>query len=893
MSQELNILIVEDSDDDVLLIDQELRKGGINPRMVQVKTPIKFKELLHQDSWDVVIADYNLPEFNGFDALKLVQNKKLNIPFIFVSEIGGEEFAVKAVKAGANDYIIKNKLRQLVSSIKRELKTAENSKRCQQINQTLQENQSQYYGLFEDSPIPLWLEDLSAIKKFIDNLKQAGVTDFYQYFTDHPEDIKTCLTRIKIVDVNKETLKLYQAKSKEEIIRNPSGVFEQETYQVLIEELSQLASGHLKFESEVVTKTLKGEKRWLLLKLSVMPGYEETFSKVLVSTIDITERKNAEQELKIKEIAFSSSLTGIGIQNMAGKLTYVNQAMLEMWGYNDPSEVIGSEGIKYWHNRSEAKNAVREILTKRKWYGELKGTRKDGSVFDVKISATLITDEKGKPSIIIGSFEEITERKKVEQAIKESEAIFHALFEKNQAIILLLDVEDKNLPIVDANEAAVKYYGYSKETLLKMTIMDLNTLPPDEVRKRMAAARRQNKKVFQFKHRLACGEIRETESYSGPIDVFGRKLVYVVIQDISERKKMERALRESEEQFRTIFEQAPIGVAMIGLDLKVLKANRAYCETLCYTEHELKRMKMTDFIHPYDLDEILMLKHKLAGGDIPSFEMEKRFIKKDGGVVYGILRISLIYSGEGEPFYFLSQLLDITERKKAEEALKESEVRYRNLAENSPNAIIVHCDGKIVYANNQAMKILKYSSDKDFSGKDVIDLVHPAFHDRAKKRIQTNQHKGTVPLIEEKFVRLDGKSIDVEVAESFVSYRGRPSCQVVFRDITHRKRAEMVQELLYRISNAVLTSEDLNELFEVIRKELPVSRAATVEGSSRVGVGRGRPVGVPHPRLASTGIRTAATMNRGYRHSMTTVTIPMNFHRDFWLARAFSRPATT
>lgn len=126
-----------------------------------------------------------------------------------------------------------------------------------------------------------------------------------------------------------------------------------------------------------------------------------------------------------------------------------------------------------------------------------------------------------------------------EQARLESEALFRALFEKNQAVILLLDVEDKNLSIVDANEAAVAYYGYSKKDLLQKTIMDLNTLPAEDVRKKMAAARERNKTIFELQHQLASGEIRDVESYSGPIDVFGRKLVYVVVNDITYRKRSE------------------------------------------------------------------------------------------------------------------------------------------------------------------------------------------------------------------------------------------------------------------------------------------------------------------------------------------------------------------
>ncbi len=821
MEKAVKIILAGETENGIQEIDTELRKAGFRPKLKIVDTQDQFCDVLNQSSWDIVISDYEFSQLNGFDAIHIIKDYKLDLPVIVISDRHSEEEAIEAVNAGASDYILRDKLVRLIPSIKRELKQSQQRKQFKRTSTKLKKDSMQSYGLFEQSPTPLWLEDFSQIKIYLDNLKAAGVTNFQEFINDNPGVVVECLNLLRIIDVSKETLKLYQASRKEEIINNPSVVFEQNTFDTFKEEIISLAQGGLSFQKEIVTKTLKGERRYVLLKLSVMPGYEKNLAQVLVSTTDITDRKNTERELRIKDAAFASSLTGIGIEDLKGHLTYVNAATINMWGYDNESAVLGKNGIGFWHDWRKARSVFKEILRNGKWNGELVGRKKDGTVFDVQVSATLITDEAGEPSLVMGSFEDITERKTAEKAIKESEAVFHALFENNQAIILLLDVDDKDLPIVDANEAAVRYYGYPKEQLLQKTMMEINALPANEVRKKMAAGRKEHKTLFEFKHRLASGELRDVETYSGPIDVQGRKLVYIAIQDISERKKMEKALLESEDQFRTIFENAPVGIAMVGLDDTILKANRSYCETLGYSEKELQRKKFNDFTHPYDLEVTSNLQQQLFRGEIANFEVEQRLIKRDGSVVDAILRVSIIRDSDRKPLYFLAQVLDISERKKAEGALRESEERYRNLAENSPNAIVVHSEGKIVYYNNQTCNLLGFdANEKNYLGTDVLQFVHPDSRIMVGERIKHIYEKRQVPVIEEKFIRSDGKTIDVEVAAVDVNYKGKPASQVVFRDITFKKRVEQVQNLLYKISNAVFTAEDSVELLEIIKTEL-------------------------------------------------------------------------
>jgi PAS domain S-box-containing protein len=166
------------------------------------------------------------------------------------------------------------------------------------MENVLKESEDRYRGLFENSPISLWEEDFSDVKRYIDGLRYSGVKDFRAFFENHPESLVQCASMVKIVDVNKATLELYQAKDKKELMLNLNQLFDKESYDTFKEELVSLAEGKTIFESETINKTLDGEKMNISLRLSVAPGHEQTWSKVFVSILDITERKTMEEKLR-------------------------------------------------------------------------------------------------------------------------------------------------------------------------------------------------------------------------------------------------------------------------------------------------------------------------------------------------------------------------------------------------------------------------------------------------------------------------------------------------------------------------------------------------------------------------------------------------------------------
>ncbi|MEX1047008.1 MAG: PAS domain S-box protein [Actinomycetota bacterium] len=194
-------------------------------------------------------------------------------------------------------------------------------------------------------------------------------------------------------------------------------------------------------------------------------------------------------------------------------------------------------------------------------------------------------------------------------------------------------------------------------------------------------------------------------------------------------------------------------------------------------------------IHPSDRKRVVNdYRAAVREGDDHSFEY--RVLAADGRIVWVRDRVRVSRDATGRPTSLRGVMVDATARKEAEEALRESEDRYRRLVEESPDAILVHVDGKFVFANESAARLLGAASPEKLIGLEAMQIVHPDFHDAVRARIEAEEQGRSVPLLEEKFVRLDGNVLDVEVAGLPATYKGKAGGQIVVRDITKRKDAE-------------------------------------------------------------------------------------------------------
>jgi PAS domain S-box-containing protein len=191
---------------------------------------------------------------------------------------------------------------------------------------------------------------------------------------------------------------------------------------------------------------------------------------------------------------------------------------------------------------------------------------KDGAYRWVHDRGNFTTDGQGKAIRMIGMMQDITTHRRAEKELQESEARYHSLFKKNQAAMLMIDPETAT--IIDANLGACVFYGYPYEKILKLKMTDINTLTGEEVRAEMQRALGEKQNHCYCQHRLANGQIRDVEIYSGPLFMRGKQLVYSIIHDITERKLAEEALRQSNDQLRELNNQKNEFLGMAAHDLR-------------------------------------------------------------------------------------------------------------------------------------------------------------------------------------------------------------------------------------------------------------------------------------------------------------------------------------
>ncbi|MCE9644920.1 MAG: PAS domain S-box protein [Chloroflexi bacterium] len=434
----------------------------------------------------------------------------------------------------------------------------------EESEQRLRKSEQNYRALFEDMPISIWEEDFSEAKSYLDDLKRQGITDLRRYFKSNPEAFLACATMIKILNVNQATLKMYMAETKEDLYKSMDEGLTENEVEHLNDALIAISEGKLSHTWEGIDRTVRGKPIQISLSWSVAPGYEEDFSKVIVTTMDITERKLGEEALQQSEKRFRALIANTGdlivVIDPQGLIQFASPSASRILGY-DSTEVTGIPFTDWVHP-----DDLPEVLD-------------------------ALTSRLQEPGV---STESIQARG------RHRDGSWH-----------ILDTIGTNL----LNEPAVRG-------------------------------------------------------------------IVLNIRDITEREQAEEALRTSEAQFRAIFEGAAIGMALVDETGHPVRQNPALHELLGYDEQELSKMIFTDFTHPDDANIDWALWQELISGKRESYQIEKRFIHKDGHTIWVKLVTSIIRGKDGIFSFGVGMVEDITERKQAEMQIKYQLAELEALYEN-------------------------------------------------------------------------------------------------------------------------------------------------------------------------------------------------------------------
>jgi len=339
-----------------------------------------------------------------------------------------------------------------------------------------------------------------------------------------------------------------------------------------------------------------------------------------------------------------------------------------------------------------------------------------------------------------------------------NEEIIRSMVRTREVIELAPDAffqADLDGRFTDVNQAACRLLGYGRDELIGKTIFDII---PAEDSERLRAVRADlllpgRVNTAEWTQHRKDGTFVPVEMSSNILPD-GRWQAFV--RDVSERKRVEQALQESEERFRLTIDEAPIGIALVALDGRFVRVNRALCDIVGYSATELTGRTFEAITHPDDLDADLEARDQLARGEIALYHREKRYLRKDGTIVDVLLNASILRSRDGAPLYFISQIEDITARKRAEEALQTSERELRELAESMPQIVwVTGADGRNVYFNQQWVDYTGLTLEES-RGEGWIKPFHPDDRQRAWDAWQRAvQHRDTYS-VECRLRRADG-----------------------------------------------------------------------------------------------------------------------------------------
>jgi len=808
----------------------------------------------------------------------------------------------------------------------------------------------------------------------------------------------------------------------------------------------EVAAKHQPFSNEYqIIRKADGEARWVFGLGKLHFDAEGTLISMIGTIQDITDRKKTEIALIENEELLSNLLNTIPIpviyKDKEGKYINVNDSNCSFFGYSK-EQLIGKTAFEVYSREN-----AELFFAKDKELFDTGGTQ----VFEAKITGlngiehylqfhkAIYRNRQGEIAGIIGTIIDLTELKKAEIELRESEEKFRMIFENHAAVKLLVDTETGN--IVDANKAAVHYYGWSLDELKQMRIQQLNMLTPNEVNDKIKEVIAKKRNHFEFRHRLKNGSVRDVDVFSSIISIRGKGYLHSIIHDITDRKQAEEALRENTDRLlraelasksgnwefdlktkKLIFSE---GAKMVfelekydydyvdiiqvvlpeyhsllkrrinnlikhpltrGLDFKIKTRNTGEIKDIhslaifdkkkrkvfgifqditdrkgteealteserqksvlisnlpgfvyqCSNDHDWTMLYISDgcesitgykpkdflnnntlafndIIHPdyqeklFNKWEGLLKEKKIFKDEYPIITKngETRWVWEQGRGVFDIngellhlegfitdvtdrkqaekaLRVNaarmkraelaanmgnwelnldtqIMVSSEGaEKIYGLDKnqydyevakriplmeyrksldaslkdliennkpydiefkiktadtgeikdihsiaifdkekrrlfgiIQDITDRKRAEEALIDSEKRYRYLVEKAPIGIVIHQGGNFVYANPAALALIGVSDQQQLMGKPVFSVIHPESLEAVMKRVNQVVSGEAVPLIEEKLIRLDGIIIDVEVTALATTFNNKPAGQVIVSDITERKEAEL------------------------------------------------------------------------------------------------------
>ncbi|NEQ21934.1 MAG: PAS domain S-box protein [Microcoleus sp. SIO2G3] len=564
--------------------------------------------------------------------------------------------------------------------------------------------------------------------------------------------------------------------------------------------------------------------------------------QVRVSALrDITERKRAEATLQESEKRLrrlvESNIFGVAFGDLVGKINYVNDYFLQMTGYTR-EELLSGEvhwtqmtPPEFLHLDMQAAEELRTVGIATPFEKEY--IRKDGTRVPILIGGAMLQEPYEEQQELIAFYLDLSESKR-NQALLAAQTHVLELIATGVALSDVLDVLARSIEEQSDDALCTILLLNPDGTMLGECIAPSIPESYKEITNQGVAVgacsgscgtavyRRQPVIVSDIANDPLWAEWRDLPLSHGlqacwSVPIFGKDeevlgtfaMYYRTPKEPSPqdrkwvevsthlagiaiaRQRAESALRESEERFRTFFEEAPIGISVVDLSGRFLTVNKTYCEMLGYSAPELHQLTFAAITHPNDVQTDVVYAEQLFKGEIPSYQLEKRYIKKNGESLWVNLTSTMVSDQDGKISYGLGMVEDITERKQAEEALSETNQTLQALIQACPLAITVFSldDGRVKMWNPAAEEILGWSEQE------AIGHFLPSVSEDKQAEFLANldfiRQGNTLTGIEARRQKKGGSEIDISVwAAPLCDAKGNVSCMSIVADISDRKRTE-------------------------------------------------------------------------------------------------------
>ncbi len=768
--EDLKILIVEDLATDVEIARRSLKKEKISFTDRVVDTAEDFEKALAEFKPDLIISDYAMPRFDGMSALKITRSRPYYIPFIVLTGSMNEETAVACMKAGADDYVLKEKIRRLPFAVREVLQKDRDRKEKEQAKSELRESEEKYRILFEHTSEALFVA-------------QDG----------------------RIVFHNPRTA-AFSGYSSKQLLSEPfiEFIHEDDREMVLDNHIRRLRGE--KLPERYVVRIIHRDGGILWGEISAVSIQWNGKPASLNFLSDITERKQAEKALRESEDRFkklaSFTFEGIVIHNNAIAID-ANQSFVRILGY-EKEEIIGMNLFKLIHpdyhettkiNLSKQVAAPYQILV----------IRKDGSTFYAEVEARNISYKN--EFFRVACVRDITERKQAEEALRQSEAKYRTLVNSTLQGVVIAQADP--IRLIFANPAMTQISGYTPEKLIGMGPDEIVKLIYEEDRQRFFSnfqKRIQGDSIPQeneYRVETKDGTIKWVALYSSRIEYQNKPATLTTFMDITGRKQAEEEIQKKE------FEKSAILDSMLNafvlfesvfdengkfVSYRFLNINRSYEEITGVKLDEVKGKTVHEVWPGTEPEWIKRYGEVAVTGASQQFELYHDPTKK--------LYRCQVYRPFSTNTKFCVIFENITDLKQAEERLRESESRMRAIVEGTPNLFFYtqDTDGKITYISPSVEIITGYSVsewhnrlDWFITDKKLYEYARSITHAHLRGEI-------TKDPIKLEIEHADKRKILLEIYENPVFRDGKVvGIQGVAHDITERKRAEEELKRIHRI----------------------------------------------------------------------------------------------